>query len=98
MPGKRRSWAGWVVFVGFILLNETRGLYMVAEFLKAYNSTVKEYKVNPEGTVLQPGSNYQPPAKKETGVPPAPPAWSSASLSFTCPDYSTCSPPADPRI
>jgi len=34
----------------------------------------EEYKVNPEGTVLQPGSNYQPPAKKETGVPPAPPA------------------------
>lgn len=35
LPGKRRSWTAWVVFVGFIILNETRGLYMVAEFLKA---------------------------------------------------------------
>jgi hypothetical protein len=35
LPGKRRSWTGWAVFIGFIVLNETRGLYMVAEFLKA---------------------------------------------------------------
>ena len=26
---------GWAIFIGFIVLNETRGLYMVAEFLKA---------------------------------------------------------------
>lgn len=37
MPaGKRRSRLGWVIFVGFIILNETRGLYVVAEFLKAW--------------------------------------------------------------
>jgi hypothetical protein len=35
VPRKRRSWTGWAIFVGFIVLNETRGLYMVAEFLKA---------------------------------------------------------------
>jgi hypothetical protein len=35
LPGKRRSWTGWAIFIGFIVLNETRGLYMVAEFLKA---------------------------------------------------------------
>jgi pilus assembly protein CpaB len=34
----------------------------------------QEYKVGPEGTVLQPGSNYQSPAKKETTTPPAAPA------------------------
>lgn len=33
--GKRRSWTGWAIFAGFIVLNETRGVYMVAEFLKA---------------------------------------------------------------
>ena len=36
--GKRRSRLGWAIFVGFIVLNETRGLYMVAEFLKAFYS------------------------------------------------------------
>lgn len=35
VPGKRKSRMGWVIFIGFIVLNETRGLYMVAEFLKA---------------------------------------------------------------
>jgi hypothetical protein len=29
---------GWYIFIGFIVLNETRGLYVVAEFLKAYNA------------------------------------------------------------
>lgn len=33
--GKRRSLTGWAIFAGFMILNETRGLYMVAEFLKA---------------------------------------------------------------
>jgi hypothetical protein len=33
----RRKLKGWLIFAGFILLNETRGLYVVAEFLKAYN-------------------------------------------------------------
>ena len=37
LPKRKRSWMGWAVFVGFILLNEARGLYVVAEFLKAYN-------------------------------------------------------------
>lgn len=32
---KRRSRWGWALFVGFIILNEMRGLYVVAEFLKA---------------------------------------------------------------
>lgn len=36
LPKRKRSFAGWAVFLGFIVLNETRGLYMVAEFLKAY--------------------------------------------------------------
>ena len=38
LPGKRRSWAGWAVFIGFIILNETRGLYVVAQFLKAWTA------------------------------------------------------------
>jgi hypothetical protein len=33
-----RSKLGWYIFIGFIVLNETRGLYVVAEFLKAYNA------------------------------------------------------------
>jgi hypothetical protein len=37
VPKPKRSWTGWLIFVGFILLNETRGVYVVAEFLKAYN-------------------------------------------------------------
>lgn len=35
LPRKRRSLTGWAIFAGFMILNETRGLYMVAEFLKA---------------------------------------------------------------
>ena len=42
LPGKRRSWPAWVIFIGFIVLNEVRGTYVVAEFLaqflKAYHS------------------------------------------------------------
>lgn len=33
-----KSKLGWAIFIGFIILNETRGLYVVAEFLKAYSS------------------------------------------------------------
>jgi hypothetical protein len=33
---KRRSWWSWGIFLGFIILNETRGLYVVAQFLKAW--------------------------------------------------------------
>jgi hypothetical protein len=32
----RKSLWGWALFAGMILLNETRGLYVVALFLKAY--------------------------------------------------------------
>lgn len=35
-PEKRRSWWSWAIFLGFIVLNETRGLYVVAQFLKAW--------------------------------------------------------------
>src|SRR5687767_4324803 len=34
----------------------------------------EEYKVGPEGTVLQPNSKYEPPAKKNADGPPAAPA------------------------
>ena len=41
MHGKRRSWRAWAIFIGFMVLNETRGTYAVAEFLaqfiKAYH-------------------------------------------------------------
>lgn len=41
LPGKRRSWRAWAIFIGFIVLNEVRGTYVVAEFLaqfiKAYH-------------------------------------------------------------
>ena len=37
-PRKRRNLAGWVLFLGLIALNEVRGVYVVAEFLKAWNS------------------------------------------------------------
>ena len=37
LPKKKRSLMGWAMFAGLILLNEARGLYVVAEFLKAYN-------------------------------------------------------------
>jgi hypothetical protein len=32
----RRSWRGWALFLGFIVLNETRGTYMAAQFLAAF--------------------------------------------------------------
>jgi hypothetical protein len=34
----------------------------------------EEYKVGPEGTVLQPNSKYEPPAKRDAEVPPPAPA------------------------
>ena len=37
-PKKRRSLAGWLLFLSIIVLNETRGLYVVAHVLKAWNS------------------------------------------------------------
>lgn len=33
LPGRRRNWRGWVIFGGFIILNEVRGTYMVAKIL-----------------------------------------------------------------
>ena len=36
--GKRRSWWSWALFFGLIALNEARGVYVVAEFLKAWTS------------------------------------------------------------
>lgn len=38
IPKKKRSWLGWWLFLGFIVLNETRGIYVLAEFLKALNT------------------------------------------------------------
>jgi len=35
---RRRSRWGWVLFFGLIVLNEARGVYVVAQFLKAWNS------------------------------------------------------------
>lgn len=35
-PLKKRKFWGWVGFAAFLILNETRGLVMVAQFLKAY--------------------------------------------------------------
>ena len=37
-PRKRRNLIGWLIFISLIVLNETRGLYVVAQFLKAWNS------------------------------------------------------------
>ena len=34
----RRSWAGWLIFVGLIVLNETRGLYVVIHVIKAWQA------------------------------------------------------------
>jgi len=38
IPGKKRSLTGWILLVGFVVLNETRGVYVAAEFLKALQS------------------------------------------------------------
>lgn len=42
LPRKRRSWAGWAIFAGLLILNEARGTYVAASFvanvLKAYHS------------------------------------------------------------
>lgn len=37
-PRKRRKLMGWLLFISLILLNEARGAYVVAQFLKAWNS------------------------------------------------------------
>lgn len=34
IPKPRKSWTGWLVFLGIFILNETRGAYMVGEILK----------------------------------------------------------------
>jgi hypothetical protein len=33
LPGKRRNWKGWVIFLAVIALNEARGTYVVAQIL-----------------------------------------------------------------
>lgn len=33
----RRKLMGWVMFLGFIALNETRGVYVVAQFVKGWS-------------------------------------------------------------
>lgn len=38
LPRPKRSWWGWAVFIAFIALNETRGLYTVIHILKAWQS------------------------------------------------------------
>lgn len=30
---------GWIILIGFIILNETRGVYMAAAFLKAWSQS-----------------------------------------------------------
>ena len=37
-PRKRRNLVGWLIFLSFIVLNEMRGVYVVAEFLNAWHS------------------------------------------------------------
>jgi hypothetical protein len=37
-PRKRRNVLGWIVFFSFIILNEMRGVYVVAQFLKGWYS------------------------------------------------------------
>ena len=37
-PRKRRNLLSWVIFISLILLNEARGAYFVAQFLKAWYS------------------------------------------------------------
>lgn len=36
LPRPRRSWWGWAVFAGFIVLNEVRGTYVAASFLAQF--------------------------------------------------------------
>ena len=34
--GKRRTYWGWALTIAFVVLNELRGVYVVAEFLKTW--------------------------------------------------------------
>jgi hypothetical protein len=39
LPGRRRTWRAWAIFLGLIVLNETRGTYVLAQFLAAFLKT-----------------------------------------------------------